>query len=456
MKPSRPLARGLQFLGMDILKERTAQVGRAGKEAASVSCGKVSAAGSVSQRACVFCGSRVVLYPVADAVHLVHGPIGCAAYTWDIRGSLSSGPQLHRLSFSTDLRELDVIHGGEKKLALALDELITLHRPRGAFVYSTCIVGLIGDDVEAVCRKASEKHGIPVLPVHSEGFKGTKKDGYAAACHALMKLVGTADVSDVPKLSINILGEFNLAGEAWILKEYYRRLGIEVVSVLTGDGRIDDIRRAHGASLNLVQCSGSMTYLAQQMEEKYGIPYKRVSYFGLEDMAQALYQAAEFFADEPQVLEAARTLVKGELADLLPVLAKAKLRLAGKKAAVYVGGGFKAISLIKALRHLGIATVVVGSQTGSADDYETLKQISDPGTVILDDSNPVELARSCRETGADLFLGGVKERPLAYKLGLAFVDHNHERKVPLAGFVGMANFAKEVEETVLSPVWGLR
>jgi len=441
---------------MDILKERTNQIGRAGEGAGPLTCGQVSAAGSVSQRACVFCGSRVVLYPVADAVHLVHGPIGCAAYTWDIRGALSSGPQLHRLSFSTDLREMDVIHGGETKLGLALDELITLHRPRGAFVYSTCIVGLIGDDVEAVCRKASEKHGIPVLPVHSEGFKGTKKDGYAAACAALMKLVGTADVSEVPKLSINILGEFNLAGEAWILKEYYRRLGIEVVSVLTGDGRIDEIRRAHGASLNLVQCSGSMTTLAKMMQEKYGIPFKRVSYFGLEDMAQALYQAAEFFADEPSVLEAARALVKSELAELLPVLARAKTRLAGKKAAVYVGGGFKAISLIKALRHLGIRTVVVGSQTGSPEDYQTLKQVAEPGTVILDDSNPVELARFCRETGADLFLGGVKERPLAYKLGLAFVDHNHERKIPLAGFVGMANFAKEVEESVLSPVWRLK
>jgi nitrogenase molybdenum-cofactor synthesis protein NifE len=441
---------------MDILRERTKQVGTAGEAQTSLECGKVSAAGSVSQRACVFCGSRVVLYPVADAVHLVHGPIGCAAYTWDIRGALSSGPQLHRLSFSTDLRELDVIHGGEKKLAAALDELITLHRPSGAFVYSTCIVGLIGDDVEAVCRRASQTHGIPVLPVHSEGFKGTKKDGYAAACHALMKLVGTGDVTGIPRASVNILGEFNLAGEAWILKEYYRRMGIEVVSVLTGDGRIDEIRRAHGASLNLVQCSGSMTTLAKLMQEKYGIPFKRVSYFGLEDMAQALYQAAEFFSDQPAILEAAKALVKDELSTLLPLLVQARSRLEGKRAAVYVGGGFKAISLIKALRHLGIRTVLVGSQTGSPGDYETLRRIADPGTVIVDDSNPVELARFCRETRADVFLGGVKERPLAYKLGMAFVDHNHERKVPLAGFVGMANFAKEVEETVLSPVWSLK
>jgi nitrogenase molybdenum-cofactor synthesis protein NifE len=50
-------------------------------------------------------------------------------------------------------------------------------------------------------------------------------------------------------------------------------------------------------------------------------------------------------------------------------------------------------------------------------------------------------------------VGGVKERPLAYKLGIAFVDHNHDRKHPLAGFDGAANFAREVYTTVCSPVW---
>ena len=146
-----------------------------GAEPFDFDCDRRSTAGSVSQRACVFCGSRVVLYPIADAVHLIHGPIGCAAYTWDIRGSLSSGPELHRLSFSTDIQEEEVIFGGEKKLEKSLNELIDIYKPKAAFVYSTCIIGVIGDDVEAVCRKVSKEKGIPVLPVHSEGFKGTKK-----------------------------------------------------------------------------------------------------------------------------------------------------------------------------------------------------------------------------------------------------------------------------------------
>ena len=444
---------GKNMAEITILKERKAQILNKDSENEEISCEKHSLAGSISQRACVFCGSRVVLYPIADAVHLVHGPIGCAVYTWDIRGSLSSGPELHRLSFSTDLRETDIIFGGEKKLYKALKELIAKYNPNAAFVYSTCIVGIIGDDVEAVCKKVSSETGIPVLPVHSEGFKGTKKDGYSAACDALMKLAGTGDTSGISKYSINIMGEFNLAGEAWIIKDYYEKMGVEVVSVITGDGRVNDIAKSHGASLNVVQCSGSLTFLAQMMKEKYGIPFIRVSYFGIEDMSKALYDVAEFFGDRASILEKTREIVKGEINTIYPQLAFYKEKLEGKKAAIYVGGGFKAFSLIKALKHLGMSVVMVGSQTGNKEDYKQLREISDPDTIIVDDANPVELSKFIIEKDVDLFIGGVKERPLAYKLGVGFCDHNHERKIALAGYAGMLNFAKEVYSSAASPVW---
>lgn len=438
-----------------VLEERQRQIYQKGKQPFDMICDKVSIAGSVSQRACVFCGSRVVLYPIADALHLVHGPIGCAAYTWDIRGALSSGPQLHRLSFSTDLTETDVIFGGETKLYKALTQLIDEHNPKAAFVYSTCIVGLIGDDVTSVCKKVAKEKGIPVLPVHSEGFKGTKKDGYKAACDALFELVGKGPVDHISPYSINILGEFNIGGEAWIIRDYYERMGIEVVSVMTGDGRVDDVGKSHGAKLNVVQCSGSMTHLALAMEKKYKIPFIRVSYFGIEDMAQALYDTAAHFKENPAIMKNTRQLVREEISGMYPQLKKYRTDLEGKKAAIYVGGAFKAFSLIKALKHLGMTTVLVGSQTGNKDDYEVLRQMCDEGTVIVDDANPVELSKYLIEKDADLFIGGVKERPIAYKLGVGFCDHNHERKIPLAGFVGMLNFAKEVHATVTSPVWQL-
>ena len=435
-----------------VLHGRENQIYRKGTAPFVIDCNKDSLAGAVSQRACVFCGSRVVLYPIADALHLVHGPIGCAVYTWDIRGALSSGPELHRLSFSTDLQEIDVIFGGEKKLYAALIELIDRHRPKAAFVYSTCIVGLIGDDMEAVCRKVGEEKGIPVLPVMSEGFKGNKREGYQAACKAMARLVGTGDTTGIPRHSINILGDFNLAGEIWLIRDYFKRMGIETVANITGDGRVDDIRRAHGASLNVVQCSGATMDLANMMQKEYGIPSVRVSYFGVEDMAEALYTVAAFFAD-PEMMEKARAIVREELEKLLPELQRYKAALAGKKAAIYVGGAFKAFSLVKAFRLIGMEVVMVGSQTGTKEDYQELQEITDEGTIIVDDSNPLELSAFLQEKEVDVFVGGVKERPIAYKLGVAFCDHNHERKEMLAGFAGMLNFAREVHDSVMSPVW---
>jgi nitrogenase molybdenum-cofactor synthesis protein NifE len=146
-------------------------------------------------------------------------------------------------------------------------------------------------------------------------------------------------------------------------------------------------------------------------------------------------------------------LVKRELSTLLPQLAQYKKALTGKKAAIYVGGAFKAFSLVKAFRLIGMQVVLVGSQTGTQEDYLELERISDPGTIIVDDSNPLELATFLKEKEVDLFVGGVKERPIAYKLGVAFCDHNHERKEMLAGFTGMLNFAREVHDSVMSPVW---
>jgi nitrogenase molybdenum-cofactor synthesis protein NifE len=191
--------------------------------------------------------------------------------------------------------------------------------------------------------------------------------------------------------SINILGEFNIGGEAWIIKDYYERMGIQVVSIMTGDGRVDDIGKSHGASLNVVQCSGSMTHLAKSMQEKYKIPYIRVSYFGIEDMAQSLYDVASHFKDKPEIMEKTQELVRQEISEIYPLLQKYKADLKGKKAAIYVGGAFKAFSLIKALKHLGMTTVLVGSQTGDKDDYEVLRQMCDDGAVIVDDANPLEL-----------------------------------------------------------------
>lgn len=440
----------------DILTEReksilTKSIG--GCSGDGMKCDTDSVSGSVSQRACVYCGARVVLNPITDAYHIIHGPIGCSSYTWDIRGSLTSGEDIYRNSFCTDLRETDVIFGGAKKLETAIEELVEKQHPKLVFIYSTCIVGVIGDDVDAVCKTMSEKHQIPVIPVKSPGFSGNKSTGYRMACDAIMKVI-TPFKTEKKVEGVNILGDYNLAGEMWIIKNYLAKIGIPVVSAFTGDASYEEMKKAPSATLNVVQCAGSSTYLANRMEEDFGIPFIKVSFFGTEDTTNSLIRIAEALGNE-EAREKAIVFCKEETEKMEDFLAKYRKNLAGKKAAIYVGGGFKAISLIRQFAFMGMKTVVVGTQTGKKDDYEMIESLVDEDTVILDDANPAELEAFTKEKGADILVGGVKERPLAYKLGIAFCDHNHERKHALAGFEGIYNFTREINESINSPVWGI-
>jgi nitrogenase molybdenum-cofactor synthesis protein NifE len=445
---------------VDTLEERQPYITRKQEKGQEIplACDNNSLAGAISQRACVYSGARVVLNPVTDAVHLVHGPIGCAGYTWDIRGAKSSGVETNRSSFSTDMKEIDVVFGGEKKLSNAIDELVGIYHPPVVFVYSTCIVGIIGDDLESVCKTASQKHNIPVIPVKSEGFKGNKSDGYKAACDALKRLIKRPEEKkpkagpEVNKPKINILGDFNVAGDVWLIKPLFEQMGIEVIVSMTGDSTAESISRAADADLNLVQCSGSMTYLAKWMQKEYGIPYQTISFFGIEDISIALRKTAEYFGSE-EMKKIAEEILETEINRIMPEISRVRESVKGKKAAIYMGGPAKALTLIKGFAELGMEVVIIGTQTGKKEDYEQISYSVRDGTVIVDDANPLELADLLVKQKADLMVAGVKERFIAYKLGVAFCDFNHDRVVEFEGFDGFVNFAKEVDASINSPVW---
>ena len=118
-----------------------------------------------------------------------------------------------------------------------------------------------------------------------------------------------------------------------------------------------------------------------------------------------------------------------------------------------MGGPAKALTLIKGFAELGMEVVIIGTQTGKKEDYEQISYSVRDGTVIVDDANPLELAELLVKQKADLMVAGVKERFIAYKLGIAFCDFNHDRVVEFEGFDGFVNFAREVDASINSPVW---
>lgn len=118
--------------------------------------------GTMTNRGCCYAGCKgVVLGPLKDMVHVVHGPIGCSYYTWGTRRNKADadddGKNFINYIFSTDMQESDIVFGGEPKLEKACMEAYEIFKPNAMTISSTCPVGLIGDDVHAVARRVQEK-----------------------------------------------------------------------------------------------------------------------------------------------------------------------------------------------------------------------------------------------------------------------------------------------------------
>lgn len=420
-------------------------------------CDKPGIPGTVTQRTCVFGGARIVLMPITDSIHLVHGPIGCASCTWDIRGSKSSDSKLYKKGCSTDLKEKDIVFGGERKLYDSIIELNKLHNPGAIFVYATCVSGVIGDDINSVCKEAQKITGCRVIPVQSEGFQDhNKTKGHWIGCDALIdNVIGTSepDQDSITPFDINIIGEFNVAGDLWGIKPLLEYLGLNIISTVTGDSKIEDIAKSHRAKLNIVQCQKSSNYLAKKMKKKYGIPSIKVNFFGIESTITSITEIAEFFDDE-EMKNRANNLIENGLKHLDNKLEEYRKRLNGKTVALYVGGN-KAWSLVRAFEELGMEVIMSGTKNGIKEDYENIKNIVKEGTLIVDDANSNELRKLLKKLKPDLLISGAKEKYIALKLGVGFCDFNHDRISAFAGFKGFLEFAKEVDGAVSTSVWNV-
>ena len=197
---------------------------------------------------CAFDGAKIALQPITDVAHLVHGPIACEGNSWDNRGAKSSGSQLYRTGFTTDINELDVVYGGEKHLFKSIKEILGKYDPAAVFVYQTCVTALIGDDIEAVCKAATEKFGKPVIPINAPGFVGNKNLGNKLAGEALLDhVIGTAEPEYTTPYDINIIGEYNLAGELWQVKPLLDEMGVRILSCISGDATYREVAYSHRA-----------------------------------------------------------------------------------------------------------------------------------------------------------------------------------------------------------------
>jgi nitrogenase molybdenum-cofactor synthesis protein NifE len=411
---------------------------------------------------CAFDGAQIALLPIADVAHIVHGSIACAGNSWDNRGTRSSGPALYKIGMTTDLTERDVVMGrGEKRLFHSIKQAIDSYAPAAVFVYNTCIPALIGDDIAAVCHEAQARWGTPVVPVDSAGFYGTKNLGNRIAGETMVKRVcGTREPESLPagverdgvKIhNINLVGEYNIAGELWRVLPLLDELGLRVLCTLSGDARYREVQTMHRAEVNMMVCSKAMINVARKLQEAFGTPWFEGSFYGVQDVSRALRDFARLIGD-PNLHERTETLIAREEAHIHGQLAPWRERLAGRKVLLYTGG-VKSWSIVAALQDLGMTVVATGTRKSTGEDKARIRELMGEDAAMIEDGNPRALIDIVRSNQVDVLIAGGRNMYTALKARIPFLDVNQERDFGYAGYTGMLELARQLCLTIESPVW---
>jgi nitrogenase molybdenum-cofactor synthesis protein NifE len=411
---------------------------------------------------CAFDGAQIALLPIADVAHIVHGPIACAGSSWDNRGTRSSGPTLYRLGMTTDLTEQDVIMGrGEKRLFHSIKQAIDDYAPAAVFVYNTCVPAVTGDDVGAVCKAAQARWGVPVVPVDAAGFYGTKNMGNRLAGEAMFKyVIGMREPEPVPESlqrpgvrvhDVNLIGEYNIAGEFWHVAPLFDELGLRILGSLSGDARFRDIQTMHRAEATMVVCSKALLNVARKLEENHQVPWFEGSFYGVADTSQALRDFARLL-DDPDLTARTEALIAREEARADALLEPWREHLRGRRVLLYTGG-VKSWSVVSALQDLGLDVVATGTKKSTEEDKARIREIMGEKTKMIDDGSPSNLLNIVREYRADILIAGGRNMYTALKARVPFLDINQEREFAYAGYDGMAELARQLALTLESPIW---
>ncbi|MTI80368.1 MAG: nitrogenase molybdenum-iron protein alpha chain [Firmicutes bacterium] len=468
--------------------------------------------GIITNRGCAYAGCKgVVLGPLKDIVHITHGPIGCGYYSWLTRRNKAKteepGKNFLTYCVSTDMQESDIVFGGEKKLSKVIDETVSIFKPNAITINATCPVGLIGDDIQAVAKEAEKKHGITIMAFSCEGYKGVSQSaGHHIANNGLMdQIIGDGELEEGPKgkYCINILGEYNIGGDSWEIERIMKKIGYHIQAVMSGDGSYEELKNAHVADLNLVMCHRSINYIAEMLDKKYGTPWLKVNFIGVQSTINTLRNMALYFGDQ-KLIDKTEEVISSELAKIEPQLESYKKICAGKTAFCFVGGSrghhYQAL-----YQDLGIETTLAGYEFAHRDDYEGRDIISEikgdadsrnipdlevtpddkrfrlkisperleklkeqiplsnykgmipemkDGRVVVDDLNHFETEEFIKALNPDIFSSGIKDKYIVQKMGIPSKQlHNYDYSGPYAGFNGAVNFAKDLSMSFESPTW---
>ncbi|SRR5579883_2997647 len=406
----------------------------------------------IAQGSCAFDSAMMTLVPITDAAHVVHGPSGCATSAWGSCSSLYSGSMLHKIRFTSDMDESDIIFGGAKKLYKGILELQRRYKPAAVFVYSTCITALIGDDIAGVCKDVTNQTGIPTIPVIAPGFVGSQNLGTRIASDAILShVIGTGEPNYTTPYDINLISEYNINSSIRKVLPLFEKLGIRVLARITGDARYRELCYAHRAKLNVVISSKALVNMARKMEKRFGIPYIEESLHSIEDISLCLRNIATHLGDA-DLQERTEKLIAQESSAIQEKLTLYRDRLQSKRVLI-IPDDFKSWSIISVAKNLGMEVIAISTDAHNQEDRARIKRLLNQDSIILEKDTLEEIQHLIIENKAEMLIADGRFQESANRAKIPFLSISQERHCLHTGYAGILEVAQELYATFTSPIW---
>jgi len=410
--------------------------------------------GSLSERGCAYCGAKHVIgTPMKDVIHISHGPIGCTYDTWQTKRYISDNDNFQlKYTFATDMKEKHIIFGAEKVLkANIIEALKAFPKIKRMTIYQTCASALIGDDIEAVAQDVmDEMPDVDIFVCNSPGFAGPSQSGghHKINIAWVNKKVGQVEPKITSDHVINYVGEYNIQGDQEVMVDYFKRMGLQVLSTFTGNGSYDELRAMHRADLNVLECARSAEYICNELRKRYGIPRMDIDGCGFEPLSSSLRKIGLFFGIEDR----ANAIIEAETKRWKPELDWYKERLQGKKVCLWPGGS-KLWHWAHAIHaEMGLEVVSVYTKFGHQGDMEKGISRCEVGALAIDDPNELESVEAMYKLKPDLIITGKRPGEVAKKIRVPYLNAHAYHNGPYKGFEGWVRFARDIYNAVYSPI----
>lgn len=317
---------------------------------------------------CAFNGAATAAVHLTDALVIAHSPRACAFYTWQNisspgrknlfnRGILMPSAISPHFACS-DMGHEEAVFGGMDKLRSLVSRALE-QKPGAVVVISSCVSGIIGDDIRSL--EALSTPETPVIAVPADGdISGDYAAGIRDCLHILAeKLI---DPSLSPEADcVNLVGElaisYNNEPNIRALRRLLAGLGLKLNCRLLGDATTAELRGFLRAPLNILDSeSADNLALRDWLTARYGCRFHpRPLPVGPAATADWLRELAAFFGKEKE----ARALISREREAYLASVSRLKETLAGRTLAITTIND-DMDWLISAARDAGMRLVWVG------------------------------------------------------------------------------------------------